>query len=162
MRKRKGFTLIEIMVVVGIFGMLMSVVIGVLLNSFKAKNRVELANLVEENGRFIQAEIRRNLLAAKGTTVLCPVGVGRSIGFENNLDGASTVISCVSGEIASDSANPVTLSADNMTATCTSFVRCSGDSPTVDIEFDLSTGTAGSGGQNYVTRKFKQSMVVRN
>lgn len=160
---KKGFTLIEMVVVVGVFGLLMAVVVGVLVNSFKAKNRVDLTSLIEENGRFVQAELRKNLLLARANSLVCPVGVGTSVGFENNKDGQLTVIICDSAGIASESASPVDLTGTSVTVDCSNFVSCSaGNSPIVNFNFTLSAGVVGGGAQSFASRKFEQGVVVRN
>jgi prepilin-type N-terminal cleavage/methylation domain-containing protein len=162
---RQGFTLIEMMVVVSILAVIMVTVISTLLSSFKAKNRVDTADRLEQNGSFALNEIRNNILNSDGKNVTC--GVGSSITFVNRQDGQQISIECIEGgAIASVSAGLVTdLTVGVSASNCSNFVNCdtlaTGEMTAANIGFTLSVGAPGAGPENYVSRSFLTKVAVR-
>ena len=77
--RQAGFTLIEIMVSIGVVSLIILVITGVLMNTFKAKIRVNIADVVERNGSFALSEIRRNIINSSAKLIVCPSDVGSSL-----------------------------------------------------------------------------------
>ena len=165
--RKNGFTLIDVVVSLGVIVLVMTVISGVLMNTFKAKTSVSLSDVVERNGTFALAEIRRNIINSRKDELICPVGVGSSLGLTGS-DGGVTRIICNEGvTIASSSADVVSLTDSDVRVTgCGSFVSC-GTAPSteiseVNIDFSLEAGAEDAGAQNYVSKDFKLSVTVRD
>ena len=160
----RGFTLIEILVAIGVLGVLMAVTVGVLTMSFKTKNLTDANELLSAKSIFILQELKNNILNAQKDTIICPTpdgDVGASIGFDTKNGGWTTLL-CddTTGQIASSSADG---SFDYLDETvrainCSNFVRCnlSSGSEVVSIGFSLNletgvSGTIGTTGLYYET-----------
>lgn len=166
---KRGFTLIEIIVVMGVVGLLMTATVYVLSGTFQGKARVEVADEVERNGTLILDELRKIGLNSFGSGIVCPaMGVGESVSMTSARDGGVTVLSCVEGdEVASSSASGrVNLLASGVVVSgCDSFVSCE-TMPNmavsaVNYNFRLSMGSSGFGG-GLVERDFRSKVVIRN
>ena len=154
-----GFTLVEMIVVVGAIGLIMVSIVSIMGGAFKASNRTKWSDLIEQNGSFALAEIRKNILRADGTNLECGLNW---VSFYNVNDGVGTTIICESNKIASRSG---VLSTD-LTGVGVSVVDCSNiiSCPTgkVDFNFDLAAGLSEAGPENFVKKNFKTSVGVRN
>lgn len=137
---RLAFTLIEILVAVGILTVIMTIVGGMMGMSFKAKNTSDGNELLSSKAVFVLGELKRNVLNAKYIDPNdCPLGVGASIAFETK-DGKRTTLKCLSAQIASESANGNFTFLDmGMTAlNCGNFVQCNiSDGRVTSISFTL-------------------------
>lgn len=170
---RKGFTLIEILVVVGILGVIMTTVVSVMLNTFKAKNRADVGNRLEQSGSYLQIALRRNVLNSSSAAVECPDngGVGSSMTVINKVDGESTRIECseVEASIASISASGTyKLSGmDVGVSGCNTFISCqtlpeTGNVESISFNFYLYSLSGNTSPDSYVKRRFENKVVVRN
>lgn len=164
---RQGFTLIEMVVVVSVLMVLMVTITTVLVNSFKARNRVDVSDRLEQNGNGALMEIKNNFYKASGADIVCPVsgGIGSSITFKNINDGKLITLTCFEGaQIASGSAKLT--SSDVRVTGCGSFVTCvkspTGEVMAVDFSFVLSSGVIEAGTENFSSRKFESKVTVRN
>ena len=149
---KKGFTLIEIVVVVGVLGVIMSVVVGIMTNTFKSKNKIFYRQKVEESGEWIVSEIRKLVLNA---------GMVEKIEGQNKInvfggDEGDRVISCDDNEgikIGDD------ILSVGVTVNCGEFVV---ENKTVNIGFTLSVGNINLGVDNYAIRSFETKITLRN
>jgi type II secretory pathway pseudopilin PulG len=165
MKKKTGFTLIEIVVVVASVGLIMTSVIGLVLGTFKAQNREKATNKVMENGSWIINELRKNTLNSESTTIVCTAN--DSIEMVNMFDQEKSIFSCnrSSNKIASTSAirDPNTLNSDDVNITdCSNFVECEKDSSgkVSNIIFNFGIGATTSGVS--VAKNFNTVVTVRN
>ncbi len=168
--RKAGFTLMEVVVSVGVVMILMGVVTAIMLNSFKAKTKTDLMELVSKNGTRAMVEIRRNIINALEDGIICSVGTGSSltvVGF----DGQASWISCNEGSnIASSSANGVVelTGSEVEVSGCSAFVSCSSplsDSSKVSkvkIKFLLDSGVEEAGVGGYVSKEFDLEVAVRD
>jgi len=169
MRKINGFSLIEIIVVVAVMGFILTSITTVLVNSFKAKNRINWADKVEQNGAWILSEIRKNVVNIPGDAISYDLGDRSSIVVNN--DGSTSIIECIEGDdshIASTSAYSARLSDNEVKVTgCSNFIE-STTSPSTNkvvnlkIGFSLSAGQIGGGPNDYVAKYFSSEIKIRN
>ena len=174
MRRQVGFTLIETIIIVGVLGVIMVAVTNVMINSFRAKNRVEVADKVEENGATLLRELRDNVITANGVGMTCAVNVGdigSTLSIVNSIDGQVTNLVCYEGsQIASVSAsgNFRLTSSEVKVTGCDNFARCvlfpdSTDRINqVNFSFTLSAGDTSSPAEQSKVRSFQSSVVPRN
>ncbi|MFA4827102.1 MAG: prepilin-type N-terminal cleavage/methylation domain-containing protein [Candidatus Shapirobacteria bacterium] len=161
--KKAGFTLVEMVVVVGVTGIIMAAITGVLLNSFKAKNRVNVADLVEQNGSMLISELRKNVVNG----VLSTCVNGNKVTVSNKADQKDTEIECASSKIASKSAaNTVYLNGSNVIVSdCDTFVECfnvGGKTTKIVFAFTLSGGSQIAGPANFVKKTFVTEVATRD
>jgi len=144
MEKKPAFTLIEILVVVGVLTVLVVSVGGIMGMTFKAKNTSEGNELLSSKAVYVLNELKRNILNAKPDKFTCINGEGAtSISFETK-DGGSTTLSCIldDKQIASSSANGTfEYLEENFIVNCANFVRCTKVGTKVTkVEFKLNIG----------------------
>ncbi|MBP9817968.1 prepilin-type N-terminal cleavage/methylation domain-containing protein [Candidatus Shapirobacteria bacterium] len=168
---RRGFTLIEIIVVVGVIGLIMAAVTSILINTTRAKTRIELTDAVEASGNLVMSQIKNDVFNALGEGMTCPSTGTNTISFVNVGDGEVTTLSCYEGQkIASESAkgNYDLTSADVAVSGCNNFVSCDYYAGTTDkiskvkFTFGLTAGQVAEGGEHFVSRKFQSDVVTRN
>ena len=162
--KKKGFSLIEIVVVAGTMAVVMVTVSQVLFNSFRSKNRVEKADDLEQSGNWVLEELRKNVINSLGVGLTCDTP-GR-LTLSSASDGEVTTLTCSEdGQIASASASRTDdlLSGGHLASNCGNFVSCDprpqGGVGTVNFQFTL---TAPGGSDIGVSRVFHSRVVVRN
>lgn len=165
---KRGFTLIEIVVVVGILAIIMASITSILLSSFKAKSKTEYRDLVEEEGSWVINELRKNTLNASASSIDCG-DTGVSFNNVKNSWDDKTVLYCDTdaGKIASSSAHSADLSSEKVTVSgCDTFVSCdtlpSSAVWRVNFSFDVTAGNVEAGAEDYEARNFKTSVTVRN
>jgi len=167
MKKINGFSLIEIIVVVSVMGFILTSITTVLVNSFKAKNRINWADRVEQNGAWVLSEIRKNVVNVSGS----------DIGYDSinknyfTVVSTGTTIQCIETgdtQIASVSANPARLSGEEVSVGgCSNFVNVTTSPSTgkvvnLKIGFSLSAGFVEGGPSDYVAKYFTSEIKIRN
>jgi len=171
---RAGFTLVETIIIVGVLAVIMITVTNVLINSFRAKSRIEVADMVEENGTMVLREVRDNIILASGVGITCATNIndiGSTLSLLNTNDGIVTNLICYEGsKIASVSANGSfdLTSADVKVSGCDNFAKCelfpdsSDRINQVNLSFTLSSGDTSAPSEQSKTRSFQSSVVPRN
>ena len=158
-----GFSLIEIVVVVGSFGLIIVAVISTILLTFRSQNKVSSNNKLSENGASIMAELRRNIFNSDSKSIVCGAG-GTSVTIVNRNDKEVTNLRCLGGKISSASARTVDLNSNEvLVSSCQNFVSCTtkvGSSEVVAVDFKFGLGTSVVGVNS--TQFFDSSITTRN
>jgi prepilin-type N-terminal cleavage/methylation domain-containing protein len=169
--KKNGFSLIETLVVIAVISLVMIGIIEIMMNSLKAKRMTDKTLEVNQGANMIYDEVRRNLLDAVGTEIICSP-MGDSVTYKSQRDGGETTLECVGGEtgsrIASVSAGKhiVVLNPDSVTISgCQSFATCKSQDGSdavsaVDVNFIVSIGDTAAG--TYAQKEIKSSVTLRN
>ena len=147
-----GFSLIEMVVVVGSVGIIIVAVISTIILTFRSQNMVKSKNKINENARNIIYELRRLVFSGGSQQIVCGTG-NSSVLVTNVFDKQETILSCVGGNIASSSAKIVNLNTSEVTVFgCQNFVVCEDNTGltedigvTVSFNFGLSASTNGVG-----------------
>lgn len=176
MNYKKGFSLIELVVVIGVLAVIMVTVVAILFSALRSRTRVETGDILEQNGSLILNELRNNILNSNGENVSCLLsgmaGVGNSIAYVNRFDGMTTTLLCREGAgsvIASSSAGVDFNfnSSDVRVSGCNSFVSCdtmpsgSGEVAVINFNFVLSRGDSNAPPESYSSRNFGTKVVIR-
>ncbi len=166
-KKRSGFTLVEIMVVVSSVGVIMMIVAGTILQTMKAQNRSEGLSRLFDEGNRILSELRRNVFNSTDKIVCSSDNL--SIGLTNLTDGIGTSLICNSISTVNSIASASGAKVKNLNATdinivnCNQFVVCTLDPGTTKISavtFNFGIGTTVSGVG--VTQNFSTTLSTRN
>lgn len=75
-KENKGFTLVELLVVIALLGISIGVTNDILVSLVRSYNKTQIKNEVEQQANFVGLKIERELRSAAGTT---------SSGYTNNL-----------------------------------------------------------------------------
>lgn len=153
-----GFSLIEMVVVVGSLSVIIVAVISSILLTFRSQNTVSSNDKVSENGRSILAELRRGVFSSDPSKIVCGAG-GTAVTVVNRLDNSATTLICVNSGtnnyIAAKSETETTkLSSDEVLVSCQNFVSCTNqgqDIVSVGFSFGLRSVTSGIGSSRVFT-----------
>lgn len=128
---KSGFTIIEIVVVVGITMSLMVAVGGIMTSSFRLKNSSDSQVLIQNQAQIILDELKKNVFDANIGTIDCPTAVGSSLSFDTK-SGGNTTLKCdmSTSKVASVSAQVGEFNLTNnlLVNNCSTFVSCEKDS----------------------------------
>lgn len=145
MKNKAAFTLVEILVVVGVLTVLVVSVGGIMGTTFKAKNTSEGNELLSSKAVYVLNELKRNILEANPREFTCSSGVGATgISFMTK-DNATMSLIC------HDTADRIYMTStesgvydyleDDFLAWCNGFVKCTKvDTKVTNVEFKLNIG----------------------
>lgn len=134
MKKKQGFTLIEVLMIVFIMGIVAVIGGNMLFSIMKGTSKAEITKEVKQNGDYAMAVMERLVRSAQN----CSSAGGVTI---TNPDGRTTRFFCeaVSGVTRIASNSGVFLTGDNVTASnCIFSCDSTKTPPIVSISFDLS------------------------
>ena len=118
MALNKGFSLIELIVVIGLLSLLMLAISSTMLMSLVSSNRIRTVTKVKQAGNYAMGQIQNMVRGAKTITSCDSDGETVSL---INVDGGETQIFLESSRIASNSAYyliPENLTVSNFNLTC--------------------------------------------
>ncbi len=170
--KQKGFTLIEILVVVAVVGFIVLSISRLMSGVFSSQNKNKAIDKIDQSGSWVLNELKKNILNANsdGGNFICPSsGIGTSISIISNKDLQETILSCSGNKISSYSATrkeTIVLFEKNNDlelVNCSGFIRCEvpySKLSSVRFTFTLKAGvsTLSSG----TTRPFLMDVVLRD
>lgn len=162
-KTRRGFTLIEILIVVGVFSILALTASMTFFNLLKSSTKSRTVTMVKQNGDYAMGVMTRMIRNARKVTSACP-GNAEEITIMNP-DGESTTFSCGGGSISSASATSANLISNDVevdSGTC-NFNCQEGrmfEPDAVTIEFTLSR--TGSRPEGETSVNFETMVSLRN
>lgn len=140
-----AFTLIEILVVVGILTVLIVSVGGIMGTTFRAKNTSEGNELLSSKAVYILDQLKKDILSANPREFTCTADVGSTkISFKTK-DNMTTTLTCldegemITSEIASETYRYLE---GDFLVWCNGFVTCRKDetNKVTKVEFKLNIG----------------------
>jgi len=158
--KKKGFTVIELLVVGAIGVILMAIVMYVLTSSAKMASKSRLNRIIDDQGAWLMYELKKNIMWARPGSVTCP---SNSVSLYNRADNQGTVISLSGTRIASTSANTVNLTSDEVSVSSwTVSCALTGSNQVVSANFTLRAGnTASNKPEDSTSKSFQTTITVR-
>ncbi|MBP6989797.1 hypothetical protein KBB48_03435 [Candidatus Shapirobacteria bacterium] len=166
--RRGAFTLIEIVVMVGILGLIMGMLSLSLGFSFKLKDSTGSMEAVTTKGNFVMGELKKNVLDAKAETISCgTTNVWSTYVAFDTRNGGNTRLSCggsTGAQIASQSANGtfILVQDSNVSLLNCGLVKCNylgQNLQSLTFSFTLQGSNANLGTQ--VTASFSQTFSPR-
>ena len=157
MAVKNGFSIIELIVVVGLIALLGVAMSAIMLTTITSSNRVRTSTKIKQAGDYTIGQIQtliRN--ARRAITCTSPSQVTLE-----NQDGGQTTISLSAGKIASNSAfiTPDDLSTTNYSLTCGPNDT---DPTTIKISFDLQNLVASTKSTEHPVLHFETTAQLRN
>lgn len=158
--KNKGFTLMELMLTVGILGMITVTVTAMFFRAFRGSSKTDTVVTLDQNAQLSLSLMERFVRNGKGVTVNggeCPAS-GDSLEIAN-WDGGETIFNLSNGQIASNGAvvNEEIVVVSNLNFSC---VRIEGIPDQITITFDAQRSDAGGGAET--TASYKSVVSLRN
>jgi len=145
MKNKAAFTLIEILVVVGILTVLVVSVGGIMGTTFKAKNTSEGNELLSSKAVYILDQLKKDILSANPREFTCTDGVGSvKISFKTK-NNTTTILTCFDADekITSQTASGTyKYLEDDFLVWCNGFVTCRKDetNKVTKVELKLNIG----------------------
>lgn len=168
--KKNAFTLIEILIVVGVVMVIMVSIGGIMSGVFTSQNKNKSSDTITQNGSWILNELKKNILNAdsNGQRFSCS---NNSILITSIKDKETTTITCTEGvNIASRSGvltRPIInlINNEELRLTgCGSFVNCTtlpnGQLSKVRFNFSLGAGVVGLTSET--AKNFSIDVTLRN
>lgn len=148
---KKGFSLIELTVVIGLLTLLILAISGVMLMSIVGSNRIRTATATKQAGNNVLTQIQ--IMVRNARSLDCTFAPNSF--STQNIDGGTTIYAVESGHIASNSASitPNNTLASNVSFTC--------ESNLVKISFDLQN-TLSTSAKSNLPLHFETSVSLRN
>lgn len=185
MKKQKGFTLLEILVVIGVIGIMGTLITQVFITTTRTNTKAELLKDVKQNGDLAMEIMERMIRNSFGVVSVCSdTGTKLSTLEIKNPDGQDTQFGCIYNSsvtrIASTSAATGTSvyltglnvttggvtcdqssgqSATSLSFTCTSHPDAP---PTVIVSFTLDQSTVSPDSFGNATIQFQNTVSPRN
>lgn len=186
MRKSHGFTLIEVLVVLGVLTTVGAVIVSILATTFRSINKASVIGVVSENGNYAISQITKMVRNAKSFNGVStddatyitdcyqapppnptPTAVPTNYSFLKitSFDEQVTTFSCSTGTIASNSASLINTTSVAV-ASCSFICRSQSpfEPPSIGIVFTL-TQAAATGvllPENTITVPFASTIQLRN
>jgi type II secretory pathway pseudopilin PulG len=164
-----GFTLVELLVVSGIFIIITTTIVSILFIILRGTKKSDSIIIVRQNGEQAMAQMVRIMRFAKSLDDPCPLTDPKSVTI-TAADLAQTVytFTCPSAPAPTPNfidlnstklTNDATVVVDNCSFVCT---QQSGSSPTIGISFTLSKKNLSGLPEENSTIPFKSSVTLRN
>lgn len=176
MIKQKGFSLIEILVGISIVITATTVVLSMLVSSFRISNKTTTDSVIRQNGNYALNQISRRIQFAESfnggsssysgpfTTTACDAGGTEYNHISIRYDGQDQIISCTGATIQINGRSSIdTSKARIVSGTCR--LTCEKeptDSPLIGIEFDLESANGSDLVEQSSVVEFSTTVKMRN
>jgi len=164
--RKNGFTLIEMMIVVGILGIIAVVGSGAFFSILRGSTKTKTLQMVKQNGDYAISVMERMIRNARALTSPTANSTVTSITIKNP-DGKETTFSCggTPATIASNGAS--LLSSEVKVNDCSNIFEVTVGQPeirpaVVKINFNLSPAVASTRPEEQATVNFQTTVTLRN
>ncbi len=156
-RSLPAFTLIETLVVVGLFAVLAVISTQILFSTLKGSSKSEAQTEVRQNGNHALSVIIQMVRNSKERTITSIAG---GIRFQN-IDGGITNLTCdaANNSVASNSAR---LTSDKVVVSPCSITLAAGPPPVVTIGFTVSKNATPTRPEDTASLTFSDQVTLRN
>ena len=178
--KTNGFTIVELLTVVGILVIISSILAGILYSTLRGGNKTSITTAVAQNGNYVVSAISNLIISSQSVVQVggvpftdCTASPSASSISLKGYDGGVTILSCSGGTISSQSGTmtPVSLIDTNQvqidsSSPCLFYcsTQISGDPyslPIVGFEFTL-TDKSSTFLDSKAKARFNSSASLRN
>lgn len=166
-RLQKGFTLLEILVVMSIVSVAGIIVAGILVSTLRGSSKVNIVSSVKQNGDYAVAQMARIIRSASSVNILpCgnPSPAVQSITV-TQIDTSQTIFDCSGSTITSNGTSLLdTSSVQLVPSTCQLICsqQSTADVPVIQIKFSLMQKNSSNQPDQASTIPFQTSVILRN
>lgn len=163
---QRGYTLIELLTVIGILSVIGVVVLSIIFISIRGTQKSDTLEVVRQNGDTALSQMVKNIRYAKSLDApasCLPATTVSAITVTSLQDGARTTYACSNATISSNSAS--LLNTNAVETTSCSFVCTqskASDPPTITIQYNLSAKGATNFTETRASIPFQSSVTMRN
>jgi len=158
---QRGFTLIEIILYVGIIAIIFTAIVPFALTVINNGAKSAVQQEVYSNARFISEKIKYEIRRASGVNSVS----ANSISLTNFSPDTTTVIDLSGGKVRinKNGAGVINLNSDNATVSDLTFTNnTSGDNKTKNISFTLTVASSGVRQEYQATISLQNSAEIRS
>lgn len=167
-QKEQGFTLVEMLAVMVVFIVIGTLIIAIMVTTFRTSNKTDVLTLVKQNGNYAITQMAKTIRDARSlvSPYPCyPSAQSTSISIITPDNNAITY-SCINNTIASNGASLLDTSAVSVAScTFTCVQQSQTDLPFIDISFSLTQKNASTLAEKQASISavpFETSVVIRN
>ncbi len=170
MHKRRtfhhGYTLVELLAVIGILSVIGSIVVSVIFISLTGSKKTETVEVIRQNGDLTLSQMVKSIRFAKSldTPANCvPSATVSSVTFTPIASDGQITYSCTGDTLASNGAsllNTTSIRTQSCSFVCTQSTLSS--APTITIQFTLVPAVGGAFAETKAQLPFQSSVTLRN
>ncbi|HSW96774.1 MAG TPA: type II secretion system protein [Candidatus Saccharimonadales bacterium] len=167
MKNQKGFTLLELLVVISIISVVGIVVGGILTSTLRGSSKVNTVSNVKQNGDYALAQMSRVIRSASNLDLL-PCG-NPSTAVQTltatQLDNTQTVFDCSGTTITANGTSLLDTSVVQLVPSSCMLIctqQSSADIPVVQIKFSLMQKSSSTFSEQTANIPFQTSILLRN
>lgn len=167
-----GFSLIELLVGVAIMITTTTIVLSIIISSFRISSKTTASSIVRQNGNYTLSQVSRMLQfadsfegafvnAGDSTATACALGLTvNRIDIKYNKNDISFV--CTNSDITIDGKSSI--NTNNIQVSSCSFIctQPGSEGPVIKINFDLTTGDLNTPIENRASVNFSTTVKMRN
>lgn len=167
-----GFSLIELLVGIAIIITTSTIVLSIIVSSFRISSKTTASSTVRQNGNYALAQMTRQLKFADsfqgahraGSPVIdnpCGVGVDYDqVDIKQNKEDVSIV--CSDDEISVDGENSIDTNNIQIGSCSLTCSQAGSEGPVITIDFDLAIGDADTAIEDRASIDFSTTVKMRN
>lgn len=168
---RKGFTLVELLVVIGVFSITGTIVVLILFATIRASKKTSIQIILKQNGNAAISQITKNVRYAKSMEYPSdcnpPFGFGSSfITVRSISNNALITFSCDGGASPTIASNGASLVDTSTVEVSSCSFYCSqaseNDPPVINFGFSLSAKNSSGAIESAGIIPFRTSVIMRN
>ena len=166
-----GFTLVEMLAVIAIFVVIGTVIMSILVSSFRTANKSNIITLVQQNGNYALSQMAKTIRNARG--LVDPIPCAPSV-TQNSIsiltsDNQEVTYACTSGSSATIASNGASLldtgqvKLSSCSFTCTQ--ESASDLPFILVDFSLTQKSSSTFAEQLASQsavEFRTSISIRN
>ncbi|HSW88355.1 MAG TPA: type II secretion system protein [Candidatus Saccharimonadales bacterium] len=167
MKKQRGFTLLELLVVISIISVVGLVVGGILTSTLRGSSKVTTVSNVKQNGDYALAQMSRVIRSASNLDVLPCGNPSASVQTltATQLDNTQTIFDCSGTTITANGTSLIDSSVVQLVPSSCMLIcsqQSSADTPVVQIKFSLMQKNTSTFAEQTATIPFQTSVLLRN
>jgi prepilin-type N-terminal cleavage/methylation domain-containing protein len=166
---RNGFTLVELLVVIGVFATVSSIIVLILFSTLRASKKSDTLIELKQNGNSAISQISKSVRYAKSLDnpdQCSPSVVVNSRKITSVQDDAQTTYACVGGSSPTIASNGASLIGTDDIRVSSCIFMCTqsnpNDPPVISLNFTLTSKNSGGGIESSGSVPFKTSIIMRN
>lgn len=166
-----GFTLIELVIVIGVFGLIGVIILTTLVNILRSTNKTNIINTVRQNGNYALEQMTKTIRTAvslQTPTLPCNPSSSPTVSSTLSVTASDSTVSsfvCANNTIKLNGNSLLDTNTTYVTNCATAFT-CSQDSisaaPVITIDFFVQDNSSGFYEQKVPPIEFQTTIIMQN